>query len=313
MDPYPLLSKLLLLVKMDLLFVLKSDAPNGLNTFVYTIAKKLREANHRVSFLFSFILPYGKHQLYKEIGDIYNSIPKKKFDICFLNDNTNWEKYIGLADDIRYVVHGLMNDEFSLPDYKFSRVYCLSKTSFNYIKGDNKVLLYQPIDLQVFRSYNKKNTRLKNILILDSRNTNLYLGFIISAASKLGAFVSVVGMTDYLRNLKNDVQTYINEADLVIAYGRSCYEAMACERPVIVYGINGGDGYITSQNFEYIRETNCSGWGTRLLAKPLSEDPNKTIEGLVNEMNKYKEVNGYLNRQMVKDQDINILYKKFIE
>jgi CheY-like chemotaxis protein len=60
-------------------------------------------------------------------------------------------------------------------------------------------------------------------------------------------------------NARWAVEDEINDVDLVFGLGRSALEAMACRRPVIVYDYNGGDGLVTPERFELLRQRNFSG------------------------------------------------------
>jgi hypothetical protein len=60
----------------------------------------------------------------------------------------------------------------------------------------------------------------------------------------------------------------ISESDIVIGYGRNCYEAMAMGKPCIVFGVHGGDGYVTHNNFLQLFETNLTGFSIQKIPEP---------------------------------------------
>jgi CheY-like chemotaxis protein len=55
------------------------------------------------------------------------------------------------------------------------------------------------------------------------------------------------------------VEDEIAQVDLVFGLGRSALEAMASQRVVVVYDYNGGDGLVTPERFERLRQRNFSG------------------------------------------------------
>jgi len=55
------------------------------------------------------------------------------------------------------------------------------------------------------------------------------------------------------------VPDVMNDQDLVIAIGRSAYEAAACGRNLIVGDYNGFDGFATPESMLEFRKNNCSG------------------------------------------------------
>ena len=77
----------------------------------------------------------------------------------------------------------------------------------------------------------------------------------VESARKLG--ISII----HAKNNPN-VKELINHGDFVIGYGRGLYEGMACERPALIYGIHGCDGWINEWNFPQYLYSNCSGYHT---------------------------------------------------
>lgn len=72
---------------------------------------------------------------------------------------------------------------------------------------------------------------------------------------------------DVLNKFKNpvwNVEKYINQADMVVSFGRGAYESMACGRPVLVLDHRPkltlqGDGLILPDNVQEIMWSNCRG------------------------------------------------------
>lgn len=94
----------------------------------------------------------------------------------------------------------------------------------------------------------------------------------------------------YTSHPKFNVEDYINESDIVVSLGRGVLEAMACQRPVIVYDRRRGDGYINESTYRRSRMNNFSGRAYCL------ECRTKIIKG---EIEKYNPDDGVMNRNLV--------------
>ena len=57
------------------------------------------------------------------------------------------------------------------------------------------------------------------------------------------------------------------KADIVVGYGRSIVEAMACGRPAYVHEHSGSDGWVTSASYEAMESDGFSGAAVRLLPR----------------------------------------------
>ena len=87
-----------------------------------------------------------------------------------------------------------------------------------------------------------------------------------------------------------NVENYINESDIVISLGRGVLEAMACDRPAIVFDRRRGDGYINEDIYRKSRMNNLSGRAFRI---------NFTSETLMKEIEKYDPDDGIVNRNII--------------
>jgi hypothetical protein len=99
-----------------------------------------------------------------------------------------------------------------------------------------------------------------------------------AACKKLGVKLVCFG-SPYGRNYK--IEEAINEADLVISWGRGILEAMSCGRAALSFDRFEGDGYITSEAYLEARKNNFSGrifkyafTGDMLAEEMLKYDPN---------------------------------------
>lgn len=287
---------------MRIVIVHKHSNYTGVSSFVYTVAKHLcREMGHEVY----VIIPDQSNKRYCQMlktavkGNLRTTWSGPA-DVFIFNYASDAYDYRGWAGKKVFVVHGLMEQEYVPPVGYVDSVICMSKRAYETVKAPNKLLINQPIDLDRFNCRKPINEELQKVLILDSRNATYYTAKVQAACAELGIYCQTVGKNTFADNRRFDVESVINTCDLVIGYGRSVYEAMACGRPVIVYGINGGDGYITADNFQINYESNCSGWGERKLDFPQLVK----IPSIVEQLKMYQASHGQHNRIMAKAFDV---------
>jgi O-antigen biosynthesis protein len=87
-----------------------------------------------------------------------------------------------------------------------------------------------------------------------------------------------------------EIEKAINEADLVVSWGRGILEAMSCARTVLSFDRNEGDGYITPESYYEARRDNFSG---RIFHQHFN------AETLATEMWKYNRADGQENRDLI--------------
>jgi len=107
------------------------------------------------------------------------------------------------------------------------------------------------------------------------------------ACSTLGLEFQAAG-APYGRS-RNVAET-INNADLVVSWGRGVLEAMACGRPAISYNKRMGAGYITPQVYMENRTYNLGGVNSRYTLR---------FEELIGEIEKYNPEDGAVNRGLI--------------
>lgn len=107
------------------------------------------------------------------------------------------------------------------------------------------------------------------------------------ACSILGLEFKAVG-SPYGRS-RNVAET-INNADLVVTWGRGILEAMACGRPAISYNKRMGAGYITPEVYMENRIYNLGGIRSRYTFN---------LEELMGEIKKYNPEDGAVNRALI--------------
>lgn len=107
------------------------------------------------------------------------------------------------------------------------------------------------------------------------------------ACSILGLEFTAVG-SPYGRS--RNVAKTINNADLVVTWGRGILEAMACGRPAISYNKRMGAGYITPEVYMENRIYNLGGIRSRYTFN---------LEELMGEIKKYNPEDGMVNRELI--------------
>jgi hypothetical protein len=82
----------------------------------------------------------------------------------------------------------------------------------------------------------------------------------------------------------------IDDADIVMGYGRCALEGMACGRPTYVYDHLGGDGWVTADSYPQLEE---DGFGGRALPDPVD------VERMADDLRGYRAEMGLANRDLV--------------
>lgn len=143
------------------------------------------------------------------------------------------------------------------------------------------------IDTKVFRSVVPLSEGKPKVLFISNYKKWRAHQHISEACSRLGLDFKAVG-APYGRS--GNMAETINEADLIISWGRGILEAMSCGRAVISYDKRMGDGYITPDVYLESREHNFSGYRCRYLL---------SIYNLMEEIRKYDPKHGAENRRLV--------------
>lgn len=303
---------------MKILIVHSHNRFTGVSTFLYTLSKALIELGHSITFFIKskedetslFDKKLEKLGVRVFIHKSKTIFDENDFEQIFFNYNSDFETFKSLNGKKKFFVHGLMEKDY-LPPENIDKVFVFGERAFDFIKCNcEKKLIRNFIDVEYFSSNIKPNNVLKNILIFDGRNSMHTHTLILRAASRINAYVSILGKVDSTDSLIQDTREVIEKADLVIAYGRSAIEAMSMGKPTIIYGFNGGDGYLTTKNFRSMLETNLSGWSIRSLKQPFEEN----IDSIINEFKKYDSGDGIINRILAKNYFSSNLYiKKILE
>lgn len=237
---------------------------SGTETFTYTLAKSLVRKGHEVN-LITHDAGFVSDKLFAEskgLLEVNRMVYKESYDLSLINHNTVVDLVYSLGIDSKIIqtCHGV-TPELEQPSKLADCHISITNEVKDHLKGlgfQSEVIL-NGVDLDRFYPTNKINPTIKKVLSLchDER-----------ANKKIEKVCSTLG-ADLIRLNKNDspkweVESIINQSDLVFGLGRGVYESMSCGRPCFVYDQRGyigdvGDGMITPSNFNDLVYNNCSG------------------------------------------------------
>jgi hypothetical protein len=147
--------------------------------------------------------------------------------------------------------------------------------------------LYQPIDTQRFMPRGPLPDAPRTALMLSNTPHGDRLELIRAACADAGIELEQLGGA---AGRRSDIRSALSEADLVIGYGRSILEAMACGRAAYVYDWQGGDGWVTRDSYGSIEADGFAGSsGTEVLDR----------ESLAADLRGYSPQMGPVNRDLV--------------
>jgi len=118
------------------------------------------------------------------------------------------------------------------------------------------VRLRQPIDTERFTPRAPLPARPRRALLLSNAPHADRLGMIEAACAAAGLELVRVGGRE---GQTTDPREALHGAEIVIGYGRSVLEAMACGRAAYVYDWNGGDGWVTAASYPRIEADGFAG------------------------------------------------------
>ncbi len=120
------------------------------------------------------------------------------------------------------------------------------------------VRLHQPIDLMRFATFGTTGSPSRTALVLSNYVEGTRFRLVEAACKAAGLSVARVGRP---AGASPDVELAIAEADIVIGLGRSVLEGMAAGRAAYVYGVVGGDGWVTPERYPAMEADGFAGTG----------------------------------------------------
>jgi len=136
------------------------------------------------------------------------------------------------------------------------------------------VRMRQPIDAERFVPQGALPERARRLLLLSNNLLADRMAMLEVASRAAGLELRRTGGSS--SDLQaTDIRPALAEADIVVGYGRSVLEAMACGRAAYVYDRHGGDGWVTPQNYP---DLEADGFGGR--GKSVTVDEARLVEDL---------------------------------
>jgi hypothetical protein len=108
------------------------------------------------------------------------------------------------------------------------------------------VRLRQPVDIIRFCPVVPLSATPRRLLLFGNYAEGERRALVEDVCQELGIAVTAAGVTSEPTELPEEV---INDADIVMGYGRCIVEAMACGRAAYVYDRHGGDGWVTPDSY----------------------------------------------------------------
>lgn len=144
-----------------------------------------------------------------------------------------------------------------LPNVRYLAISEGVQHNLRYRHGITDVdVIRNPIDMMEFRSHRSINAIPQRAILLKNAIDAADFDIMATFFRRHGIEFDVVGA----HKSRTDVVGAINEADVVISWGRGALEALACERAVIAYGHDHlVDGMITIDNFYGLRTRSFNG------------------------------------------------------
>jgi hypothetical protein len=126
----------------------------------------------------------------------------------------------------------------------------------SYALGAEIVRLRQPIDTERFTPRSPLPEVARGALLLSNTPNADRLSMLERACAEAGLELRRLGG---LSGQVTDIRPAVTDAEIVIGYGRSILEAMACGRAAYVYDWKGGDGWITPDSYAAIEADGFAG------------------------------------------------------
>lgn len=273
----------------------------GTENYTFALASALSRAGYSVEY-FTFVKGMISDKL-EELGINYMS--KKKYDLILANHYTTVDKLYKYGLIIQ-TCHGVF-PALEHPSKRADLYVAVSEEICRHLesKGLEATIINNGIDCNRFRCINPVNESIKSVLSLCQGQ----------AAGEMVAGICKKRNYRYLQANKftdnvYDVETLINQADIVVGIGRSLYDAMACGRPVISYDSRDysdalGDGYLDGTNIADSLKCNCSGRSFKL---------HFNEESLSAEFDKYKAADGVFLRDFaLKNLNVDRNAEKYLD
>ena len=279
----------------------------GSETYAYCVIAALKKHGYDVdAFTTGAVTMVGEE--IKKLGvKIYTTELHTGYDVA-LSSHLSTTKYTTqVANKVIQTCHGIY-PPLEQPDPNVHKLVAISQEVQQHItnKGMESTIIHNGVDVDRFVPIKPINKKLTKVFSLAHNQQVNQL--IAAACEKQG--IEFEWHNKYINPIF-DIETKIQEADLVVTLGRGAYESMACGRPVFILDNRGysgqgmvGDGILTSENIDKSLENNCSG---RAFKKKFD------VPTIIDEFNKYNQSLGDFSRDYaLKNFNIDIQLEKYL-
>jgi hypothetical protein len=274
--------------------------PGGSETFVLTIAEHLALLGHEVvvwAMELGLAAQFG-HQQGLEIVDRDNALPSDAEATIALDRSMAIELARRYPRAKRlYAMHNM--DEVWLPPPEpgivaatFAPNDRLARLAQGCAGAGNVVRIKQPIDLYRFRPRGcwARDKPARVLLLGNYRGVaGQRVDRLRRAWSELGLEWRQVGYPEPTMTVAEEMC----EADIIVGYGRTILEAMACGRPAYVYEHSGSDGWVTAESYARLEADGFAGTALR---------PTPTIDQLREDFLRYDPALGQVGQDFARAQ-----------
>jgi hypothetical protein len=245
------------------------DAIGGTETYMLTVAKELQALGHDVTIYGAGELGMAASQAKTAGLAVTNSLDQlpDECDATLANDSSSAfdlaAKYPAATRAM--VVHssyfqlqsppqieGVCDLVIALSDRIVKHVECLA---FH----PPVARLRQPVDTLRFGPRGDNPSVARRALVLGNYFQGAGAEQVTNACASAGVEAVFAGLSS---DFSAEPERAIAEADLVIGLGRCIVEAMAGRRAAYVFGIAGGDGWVTADSYEQLEADGFGGGGT---------------------------------------------------
>ena len=280
----------------------------GSETYAYCVISTLKKHGYDVDAFTTGPITMVGAEISKLGVDIYSQHLKKGYDVALSSHLSTTPHTRQVANKMIQTCHGIY-PALEQPDPQASKIVAISEEVQNHVKnlGMESTIIHNGVDVDRFKPTKLINTKLKKVLSLahDQRVNSLLEG----ACRRAG--IEFEWHNKYINPIFN-IETKIQEADLVVTLGRGAYESMACGRPVFVLDNRGyskqgmiGDGILTPETIETSIKNNCSG---RALRRTFTEDD------VIKEFEKYnRDLGDFFRDYAMKNLNMDIQIEKYLE
>lgn len=276
----------------------------GTETHVYAMAKELKDLGHEVS-VFTFLKKVAWEFMRTLDIELLEDDISNKFDLAIINGNNCFIKAPKSAFKI-FISNGVNPSvEYALPGAD-AYVSISEEVQHNLKKHDYlSVVIPNGIDHDRFSETKKINKKIKTVLLLNNQINQERPDFQIinEVCNEMNITLLPIGLS--MGTAQWETEKWMNESDLVISMGRGAYEAMACERNVVVAGYGKMVGFVDNKTYPEMMKFNCAGRNVH---------PVMTKENLKEEFLKYNQKQGENNRKLsLKYNNIKDTVQNFLD